>query len=237
MESDLAELPVQDKLLAWFETHKKEVMWGVIVLGVAGFGTGFFVWHQNDRETRASHTLSQLLSSSPSGAAKQESPEALLSVASDYPNTDAGARALLLAGVASYNQGKYVEAKARFEKFLRESHDSPFAAQALFGVAVCLEVEGKVPEAIAAYNDIAQHYSTDNVVPQSRLAVGRLYEKQGNLEQARDAYMGLARANAFGSISSEAGMRLQALLAKNPALASSSTQPSTNRPAIKLQKP
>ena len=89
----------------------------------------------------------------------------------------------------------------------------------MFGVAVCLEAEGKIPEAIASYNDIAQHYSSDNVMPQSRLAVGRLYEKQGNLEQARDAYMELARVNAFASISSEAGLRLEALITRNPGLA------------------
>ena len=237
MESDFTELPVHDRLLAWFETHKREVLWGAIVVSVAGLGAGFFVWHQSDRQARANQALSQIMSRGSANGAQRESPEVLLGVASDYPNTDAGGRALLLSGAASCTEGKYAEAKARFEKFLREYHDSPFAAQALLGVAVSLDAEGKVPEAIAAYNDIAQHYSSDNVMPQARLAVGRLYEKQGNLEQARDAYLELARVNSFGSISSEAGMRLQGLIARNPNLAPSSRQASTNRPVINFPKP
>lgn len=229
MESDLTQLPIHDRLLAWFETHKKEALWGVAIVAVAGFGAGYFVWHQSDREMRANRALSQLMNSS-AGGAQQESAEAYLRIASDYPNTDAGGRALLLAGAASYNEAKYTEAKARFQSFLREYTDSPFDGQAMLGVAVCLEAEGKIPEAIASYNDIAQHYSSDNVMPQAKLAVGRLYEKQGNLEQARDAYMELARVNAFASISSEAGLRLQGLLTRNPGLAPSARQAATNTP-------
>jgi hypothetical protein len=47
----------------------------------------------------------------------------------------------------------------------------------------------------------------------------------------------LARVNSFGSISSEAGMRLQGLIARNPNLAPSSRQASTNRPVINFPKP
>ena len=32
MESDLTQLPIHDRLLAWFETHKKEALWGVAIV-------------------------------------------------------------------------------------------------------------------------------------------------------------------------------------------------------------
>ena len=227
---------MHDRLWAWFETHRKEVVWGAVVVVVAGFGTGFFVWRHGERESDANEALSRLTSRGSSNPETLELPESLLKVAADYPNTDAGGRALLLAGAHSYAQGKYPEAKMQFERYLREYRGSSFADQALFGVAVCLDAQGKTAETVVAYNDIIQHYPTENVAPQSRFALARIYEKQGKLDQARDIYTELSRANAFGSISSEAGMRLEELFTKHPDQVLA-RRVSTNVPTINLPKP
>jgi outer membrane protein assembly factor BamD (BamD/ComL family) len=162
-------------------------------------------------------------------------PETYLKVTAEHPNTDAGSRALLLAAAGSFSRGKYVEAKAQFESFRRDYHDSPFVNQALLGVAACLDAQGKTGEAVTAYNEILQHYSTDNVAVQAKLALGWLHERQGKLELAREAYGELMRAN-IGSISSEAGMRLGELFARHPELMAAK-QSSTNLPAITLPQP
>lgn len=235
METNVAQLGILDRLWTWFETHKKEVFWGVIVVVVVGVGIGLFFWQQNEREERANQALSRITSAGFSAAEQLAAPASLLKVAAEYPKTDAAGRALLLAGANLYAQGKFAEAKTQFEKFLRQYRNSSFAYQALLGVAACLDAQDKIPEAIAAYNDIVQHYSTENVAPQARLALAWFYEKQGRWEQAKDLYIDLSRG-PYGSISSEAAVHLEALFTKHPELVPARPA-SANAPALQLSNP
>lgn len=232
MESNVAELSIFDRLMAWFELHKREVSWGTLVVLAAGLGIGFYFWHQHDLEDRANEALSRAASAAAGASERGMTPETLLKIAGEYPKTDAGARALLLAAGALYSQGKYSDSKAQFERYFQEYRDSPFTAQALLGVAACLEAQGQTQEAISAYNNIVQHYSRENVAPQAKLALAALYEGQGKWDQAKDLYLDLTR-NQYGSISQEAGIHLQALLVKHPELIPS--RPAlTNAPPLAL---
>jgi tetratricopeptide (TPR) repeat protein len=217
MESNVAQLGIPDRLLAWFELHKKEVLWGSAAIVVAGVGVGFFLWLQGERQASANLALSNVTTSGFSPAEKPPEPEALLKVANQHRNTYAGGRALLLAGASYFAQGKYAEAKTQFERFLRENRESPFADQALLGIAASLDAQGKSLDAIAAYNDIVQHHSMETVAPQAKLALAWLYEKQTRLEQARDLYVELSRG-PYGSIATEASVHLESLVAKHPEL-------------------
>lgn len=219
MESTVTELPIHDRLWAWFETHKKQVLWGVVAVVAVGMGVGFFTWLQREKQTRANEALSRALNRDAGGAERPDAPEALLRVAAENPNTAAGGRALLLAAGDLFAAGKYPEARSQFEKYLREYRETPFASQALLGVAVCLDAQGKTNEAVAAYNDIVQHHSSENVALQARLALARLYEAQNKLEQARDLLLELARAQTPNSmITREAVLRLEELFAQHPNL-------------------
>jgi predicted negative regulator of RcsB-dependent stress response len=219
MDTTVTELPIHDRLWAWFETHKKPVLWGAVVVVAVGLGVGFFTWLQREKQIRANEALSKALNRGASVAERPEAPEALLRVAAENPNTAAGGRALLLAAADLFAAGKYPEARAQFEKYLREYRETPFAGQALLGVAVCLDAQGKTNEAVFAYSDIVQHHSSENVSLQARLALARLYEAQNKLEQARDLLLELARAQAPNSmITREAVLRLEELFALHPNL-------------------
>ena len=186
MESDVVQLGIADRVLAWFVIYKKPVIWTVLIVLVAGLGTGFILWRQDAREENANLALSKLTTTGLVAAEQTIAPEALLKITAEYPNTEAGGRALLMAAAALYEQGKYPEAKAQFERFLRQYRESPFADQASLGVAASLDAQGKTTEAVAAYNDVVQHHSMENVAPQARIALARLYTSQGKFQQARD---------------------------------------------------
>jgi tetratricopeptide (TPR) repeat protein len=235
MESDVAQLGIPDRLLAWFALHKQAVLWSAGVLVAAGVGTGFLLWRQQESQRQANDALSRITSVGFTAAEPLAQPEALLKVAADHPNTDGAGRALLLAGASLYAQEKHAEAKAQFERFLRQYRESPFADQALLGVAACLDAQGKTGEAITAYNDIVQHYSMQIVAPQAKLALARLYAKQGKFQQAKDLYTDLTRSQ-YGSLSSEAAIYLEALTAAHPELVSARTA-STNAPTLQPFKP
>lgn len=232
MESDIAQSAAYFKLLAWLEAHKKQILWTAIAVLVVGAGVGFFLFQQDKKQLSANEALSRITIRTGANAAV-ESPEAFVKVAQDYPNTDAGGRALVLAGTKFFTDGKYAEAETQFRKYLSEYQNAPFASQALLGVAASLDAQGKTNEAIAAYRDITEHHPDENVVPQARLSLARLYETQGKLVEARDGYEQVAQAGGR-SLGSEAMMRLQELLDKHPDLRATNAAPAST-PALNLK--
>ena len=126
---------------------------------------------------------------------------------------------MLLAAGSLFTEGKYEEAKAQFQKLIREYHDSPFMGEALLGVAACLDAQNKPTEAIAAYKELIDRHPNDPVIPQAKFALGRLYEAQNQPEQAYNYFEQVAQTDPYGSIGSEAGMRAEELKLKHPNLA------------------
>ncbi len=232
MESDVTQSATFYKTWAWAEAHRKHLLLGAAGVLVVGIGVGFVLWQQDEKQTEASQALSKVANQI-ALTGKPAEPEMFAKVASEYANTGGGERALLHAGTRFFSEGKYSDAQAQFQKFLGEYPGSDFSGQAALGVAASLEAQGKIAEAIKAYKDIGERRSSEIVAPQARLSLGRLYEAQGNLTQARDTYEQLARAE-YGSIGQEAGMHLQELLAKNPALAQPAAPPS-KAPVLNLK--
>jgi TolA-binding protein len=236
MSSEVVELPLSHKLWAWFEANRKQASWGGAIIVVLGLIIWFVVWQQGEKEVNASEALSKITSSTMTASpGTRPDASAYLKVAAEYPKSSAGARALLLAAGSYFVEGKYPEAKTHFERFVREHHESPFLGQALLGIAACHDAQGKTNDAVMAYKDLVDHRPGENVVSQAKFALARLYEAQGKVDLARTLFEDLARADAYTSIGSEAGMRLEELLAKNPQLLQKPT--ATNAGTFKLQKP
>jgi TolA-binding protein len=234
MESDAVQLPVSHKAWAWFEANKKQTLWAVGGILIVGLIVSYYVYHKDEAEIEASEALSNVSVPQLAGAGKDaDMAQAYLKVTATYPNSTAGARALLLAAANLFVQGKYAEAKTQFDRFTREHRDSPFLGEALLGIAACLDADGKSRDAMAAYKDIIDHHAGDNVVPQARFALGRLYEAQNEPEQARNMFEEVERTNPYGSLGSEAGMRLEELKAKYPNLFAPKT-PMTNSTALTI---
>jgi TolA-binding protein len=236
MSSEVAELPVSHKLWAWFETNRKQAIWGAVIVVALGLIIWFFVWQQGEKEVNASEALSKVSTPAATTPTAKADPESYLKIASSYPKSSAAARALLLAGGSYFVEGKYAEAKTQFERLARDHQQSPFMGQALLGIAACLDAQGKTNEALTAYKDLADHHPGESVIPQAKFALARMYEAQGKTELARTLFEDLNRADPYGSLGSEAGMRLEELLAKNPGLVQKPVA-ATNSPTFKLQKP
>jgi tetratricopeptide (TPR) repeat protein len=238
MESEIAHLPLWQNAWAWFEANKKQALGGAGSLLVLGVIIAFFLYRQNEGEITASEALSSIAVTQSSGAAgRSDDADAYLKVAAAYPKSSAGARAQLLAAGSLFAEGKYDASKGEFERFKREHGDSPFVGEALLGIAACLDAQGKSREAITAYKDLIDHRPTDYVLPQARFALGRLYEAQNEPDQARIQFEEVERSNPYGSLGSEAGMRLEELKIKYPNLGAVKTPMPTNAIPLKVEKP
>jgi predicted negative regulator of RcsB-dependent stress response len=227
MDQTVAELPVLDRALTWFQVNQKQIIWGTTAVVVVGLAVGFYQWKKHDTENSASAALSAVEAQRVlPGGTRNESAEAYLKVASEHAGTKAAARALLLAGGAYFVQGSYTEAQAQFQKFLTLHPDSPLRGQASLGVAACLDALGRQDEAAVAYKSVVDRHAGDPVQPPAKFALARIYEAQGKLDQAARLYDEIMRETG-GSMGNEAGLKAGELRAKLPAPA-----PVTASPAV-----
>jgi TolA-binding protein len=232
MQSETVDLPVADRLWAWFDTNKKPVLLGTGAVLVVALALWFIADQREQKEIAASRALSNVAADLMTGASpRTESAEAYLKVVANYPNSTAAARASVLAAASLFSEGKYAEAQSQFEKFIRTHQGSPFLEQALYGVGASLDAQGKTDAAITAYKDLVARHPGASVVPMAKLALGRLYEAQSKPELARDQYEDVQRqASPFSALANDAGARLEELLARYPQLVPVPAPAPTNAP-------
>jgi TolA-binding protein len=227
MESDLTQSALFYKLWAWGDKNRKQLLWGLIALIVVGIGVAFWLAHQSEKQNEANDALSKLTSQGVVSGKAEPAPDAMLKVATDYPDTAAGQRALLLGAASLFDAGKYDEAQARFQQFIKDNSDSPFVSQAAYGIAASLDAEGKTNDAVSSYQSIVDRYQNQNVAPQAKLALARLLEGQGKFSEARNNLEDILRSTQ-GTTASEAAGLLEQLNAAHP----EPVQVATNRPTM-----
>jgi TolA-binding protein len=239
MESHVAQLPLAHRAWAWFETNRKQAYWGALGIVLAGLLVTFLVWKHGEKDIVAGQALSAVSIPQLGGGAgpmRPDAAQAYVKIAADYPKSPAGARARLMAGASLFADGKYDEARTQFEIYRRDHRESRLLSQALLGIAACLDAQGKTNEATTAYKDLVDHYPGENVVSQAKFSLACLYEAQSKPEQARTLFEDVTRTDPYGSLGSEAGMRLEELMKKNPNLAPILKAPATT-PPIQIEKP
>jgi tetratricopeptide (TPR) repeat protein len=226
MDSEVVQLPIAERLWLWFDAYKNQLAVALGVVVVAALVIWFVLWQRDQKQVEAGAALSQVTTSQLEGTSpKSEAAQAYLKIANTYPHSIAGSRAVLQAAGALFTEGKYSEAQAQFERFIREYQGGPFMGEALLGVAACLDADGKTEQALNAYKDLVSRHSTESVIPQAKFSLARLYEAQNKPELARDLYQEVERAAPFTSLGNEAGVRMEELIAKNPKLAPAPAAP------------
>jgi len=238
MDSEAAQLPLSDRLLAWFETHRQLALWGAVALLAGGLIIGYLVWRQGELEIEAAQALTNVSAPYNAGVAnRSDVAEAYVKVANTYPKSKVAARAILLAGGEYFSQNKFDQAKSMFEKFRREHGDNPLIPQAQLGIAACLEAQGKTAEAIAAYKDLIERKLNDITVPQAKFALANLYEADNKPELAFNLFEEIVRADPYSSLGSVAGMRAERLKQKYPKLAAPPPAPPNANPLLSTPRP
>jgi tetratricopeptide (TPR) repeat protein len=152
-----------------------------------------------------------------------------LKVAEQFPGTHAAERAQFFAAAALFTDGKYADAEREFTRFSNEHSDSPWAAEAAYGVATALEAQNKLPEAQAAYQNVSAAYANSTVADDAKLGLARIYQLQKQPAQALRIYNELV-APRPGAQPGEVGnqrafLAREALLRANPSLDTNTPPP------------
>ncbi|MBR4985188.1 MAG: tol-pal system protein YbgF [Proteobacteria bacterium] len=89
-------------------------------------------------------------------------------------------------GIDLYRQGKFVEARAKFEKFLATKPEESYVDNALYWIGECFYGEGYFHEAAEYFHRIIKEYPNANKVPDALLKVSLTYQKLGRLDSAQE---------------------------------------------------
>jgi len=217
------------KLWPWVEANKNRLIGGGAIAIIAGFVISFYFWRQNQNEIAAGQALTELAVSNRQNSDAGQFADACLKIAADFPGTRAGERAAVQGATALFDSGKYTEAQAQFQQFLKIHPDSVFSPQATLGVAACLDVQGKTDLAASAYRRVISGFQDSDTVNAAKFAVAQIDERQGKLSDAENLYEDVARSNPNGSLGSEAALHAMELQAKlTPAPASTAPLSSLN---------
>jgi len=231
MRTEAVKLPLTDRFWAWFEANKRQAIGGAIIIVLAGLATGFFLYQREQREADAGEALSNIVVPEATGLSQRpDAANAYLKLVTDYPRSPAAAHALLLAAAHLFDQDKYAEAQQQFERFVREYRQDPLLSEALLGLAACADAQHRTNDAITAYKNLIERQPNSNVIPQARFALARLYESSGKLPEAKTLLEEVERSNPYGSLGSEAGIRLEELKARHPELFPLPAPMTTNAP-------
>jgi predicted negative regulator of RcsB-dependent stress response len=212
------------KLWEWLENNIRTVIIGAGVVAIVIALVSYYFWRQGQMEVIAGQELTQLLVSTPPNSDAGQLANAYFKIAADYPDTQSGKRALVLAAVTLFESSKYAEAQTQFQKYLDANPASTFSATAALGVAASLEAQGKTDAAANAYQQVISSYSDPNAVAAAQFALAKMNEQQGKLVQAENLYQEVAHHNPNTSLGSEAAF--QAFQVRSKASATMSTNAS-----------
>jgi len=226
MESEAPPSAALYNFLGWLNANKKPVVVGVLVLTLVVGGVFLRNWQKEQTEITAAKALSDIRLPYNAGELPPSGTDAaLLKLAATYPQTSAGAHALLLAGSTLFAEGKYALAQEQFDKFIGQHGESRWASHASFGLAASLDAQNKTNDAIAKYEAFIKSYPLDPATDQARLGAARLLEQSGREVQAVELYNKMLETamknpkNYNQPAVIESQERLRDLFKKNPALA------------------
>ncbi len=219
MEQDIVETPFLFQAWAWAEKNRKPLIYGIAGLAVAGLVIAYLAWSKKEQELAAGQALSRAFYEQATGRIDGAAAvEAMMKIAAANGGTQSGGQALLLAGSALFNSGKFAEAQATFERFKREYSGSPQTAQAIYGIGASLAAQGKFAEAAQACKESADRYPQSPVAMQAQYSLAAALVAQGKLEEALPLYEKIAGVAMGNSLGNEAALRADELRAKLPAL-------------------
>lgn len=168
---------IEEKLHVWFEQNRNTVIGVCIVVIVVASVVIFLRWKEASTEAAASQAM-----------ARAKTTTEWEQVATLYPATKVAPGALLLLADFYYEQSRYGEAQATYEKFLQKYPRDDFADSAQYGVAACLEAQAKTKDdfakAVAAYESLLSTYKDSTHAGEANLAIARCLEAQGDFAQA-----------------------------------------------------
>ncbi len=233
MSADITESVGFYEFLAWLEVNRKRLITAAVAIALTGFAISLFVHMKREKEKEASAALLKVGSALASGEkTSPPAPSDFLAIADKYSGTRAAERATILAADAMFNENRYNEAMAQFQKFQSQFSGSKLIPTAAIGIAACLESLDRLDEATKAYQDVAARYPNEPVAAQANYSLGRIFELKKQPAQALKSYNDASGRTARSMWAAMAGEMKESLLLKHPQLATNEVKAPAMAPVL-----
>jgi len=110
-----------------------------------------------------------------------------------------------------FHQGRYLDAEARFQRFLQDFEATSLADNALYWIGAARWARHDVPGALAAFRETVARFPEGNKVPDASFKIGQCLEALGDLAGARHSYRETATRFPVSAAAALAEERLAAL--------------------------
>ena len=104
----------------------------------------------------------------------------------------ASVKSAYLLGLVYYEQEKYADAQAAFEKAYGLNKKAYLASSSLVNAAASAEAQGDTAKALELYNQVYNDYPESGVAPKALFNVARIYMQQGNTQLAQATFAQVA---------------------------------------------
>jgi predicted negative regulator of RcsB-dependent stress response len=142
-----------------------------LVIVVGGFG--YYYYLQGQREELETNARAALV------AAK--TPEDMVKVADQFPNTDHATIALLGAAQMSFSKQDYASAITDYQRVMQTvTTDPELRDSAEIGLASAQEASGKADDAITSYLEVARRGIKSPYAPFAYNAAAQIYDQRGD---------------------------------------------------------
>lgn len=143
-----------------------------------------------------------------------KTPQQLEEVIARHGSLPVAQTALLSLAKESFNSGDIAQARAQYERFVKEYKNSESLPVAEFGLASCLEAEGNYDSAATQLDAFVKKYTTSYLRPQAILNIARCKKMTGKLDEARILLEDFLAGNIGTRWANEAESALQQLESK-----------------------
>ena len=187
----------------WAETHRSQVIGGVIVLAVAI--AGFFVY-RNMSQGAESRAATEYLSARQSFFAGNYplAVSDLQGFLARHGGSSYADDARFFIAVAQYRGGQYAEAASSLREFLDRHGDSPFADNGRWLLAASYQQAGQLDQAVQIYADAIDKADYDLRKVRLHRALAAVYEAQRQDELAAEQYRAIVALDPEGVAAEEA---------------------------------
>jgi predicted negative regulator of RcsB-dependent stress response len=202
---------------AWIKAHLENVLIGLVVLALLGFGGIYLLRNRAEDKVKAGIQLSaaeQLYSralGSPDPQAIEQAKANYEQVRVGFEGSGEAENAELGLANLSFGQGKFDESKSAFERFSAEHPKSALEPLAVLGSAQSQEAMGKVKEAAAAYLSLGLRSPAHTLSVPALLEASRLSQALGDKASLKQAVEALGKLEAEGRVPENLKSRLASL--------------------------
>ncbi len=175
----------------WIKTHPQATVWIAVGLVAAVLiGGAFYNKVYGEREeTWSRYWIAQ------SYAYNQQTPNALAQVkklAEENPNATASSYGMLLAGDVLFEQGRFNEATAAYEKVMSQPNHESVRPIAMANLSLTKEAAGDCKGGNSNSQEFLDAYADHFLAPQVHASFARCLGALGQTEQARATYERMA---------------------------------------------